>query len=138
MTYVLLVLVVGLLAAWFVVRQGGKKTETRPDRRTSAPKTESTEFHAVSLKVGTYACDAAKKIAGQRYLASEAPKIPLAGCTAADDCACRFVHHKDRRTGKDRRSPFTSGGLAAASGKYEKERRQGRERRDDDDVDFLI
>lgn len=138
MTYVLLVLVIGLLVAWYIVRQGGKETETTGDRRVSDPDADSTQYHAVSLKVGSYACNAAKAIAGQRFLATEAPKIPLPDCSAADGCTCRFVHHKDRRSGKDRRSPFTSGGFAAASGKFEKERRQGRDRREDDDVDFPL
>lgn len=139
MVKVLLALVLGLLVAWyFVRRRGGNNEETRADRRVSGPDNDSSTYHAVSLKFDANACSAAKSIAGRRFLASEAPRVPLPDCDAAD-CRCRFVHHKDRRSGKDRRSPFTSGGLAAASGKYERERRQGNDRRtDEDDIDFEI
>jgi len=131
MRTILLLLVLGLLVAWLFYRQGLDKPAERSERRVSRGARDRNAYHAVSIKPGAYACGAANEIAGQRFLASEAPEIPLPGCTAAE-CECHFVHHNDRRTGKDRRSPFTSGGLAAATGSYAGERRQG-ERRDDTD-----
>jgi hypothetical protein len=127
---VLLLLVVGLLIAWYFYRQGLDKPEERKDRRISPALKNSSKYHAVSIKPGAYACSAANDLAGDRFLASEAPSLPLPGCDAAD-CDCHFTHHKDRRTGKDRRSPFTSGGIAAATGTFAGERRKGEERRDD-------
>jgi hypothetical protein len=106
MRTVLLLLVVGLLIAWYFYRQGLDKPEERQDR--------------------------ANEIAGRRFLASEAPNLPLPGCNATE-CDCHFIHHNDRRTGKDRRSPFTSGGIAAATGTFSGERRKGEDRRDDSD-----
>ena len=132
MRTVLLLLVVGLLIAWFFYRQGLDKPEERKDRRLSPPLKNDSRYHAVSIKPGAYACSAANDLAGDRFLASEAPSLPLPGCDAAD-CDCHFTHHKDRRTGKDRRSPFTSGGIAAATGTFAGERRKGEERRDDFD-----
>ncbi len=129
MRTILLLLVVGLLVAWLIYRQGLDRPATRVDRRISAPG-KSSHYHAVSVKPGAYACSEANDIAGQRFLATEAPEIPLPGCTSSN-CECRFVHHNDRRSGKDRRSPFTSGGIAAATGKFREERRQGTERRND-------
>ena len=130
MRTVLLLLVVGLLIAWYFYRQGLDKPEERKDRRLSPALKNSSKYHAVSIKPGAYACSAANDLAGDRFLASEAPSLPLPGCDAAD-CDCHFTHHKDRRTGKDRRSPFTSGGIAAATGTFAGERRKGEDRRGD-------
>ena len=135
MKTILLLLVVGLLVAWLFYRQGLDRPAARPDRRISAPG-KSADYHAVSIKPGAYACSEANEIAGERFLANEAPEIPLPGCTSSN-CECHFVHHNDRRTGKDRRSPFTSGGIAAATGKFAEERREGTERRtESDDKDY--
>jgi hypothetical protein len=87
MRTVLLLLVLGLLVAWFFYRKGLDSPKDRQDRRISS--------------------------------------------VQSSNCECHFVHHNDRRAGKDRRSPFTSGGLAGATGKYAQERREGKERRDD-------
>lgn len=136
MRTVLLLLVVGLLVAWFFYRKGLDKPGERQDRRIPGRSGGNTSHHAVSIKPGAYACTEANEMAGERYLATEAPELPLPGCQSSN-CECHFVHHKDRRTGKDRRSPFTSGGLSAATGKYTQERREGQERRDDSD-DYLL
>ncbi len=132
MRTVLLLLVVGLLIAWYFYRQGLDKPEERKDRRISPAQKDRARYHAVSVKPGAYACSAANDIAGQRFLASEAPSLPLPDCDAAE-CECHFTHHNDRRSGKDRRSPFTSGGLAAATGTFAGERRRGEDRRDEPD-----
>ena len=130
MRTVLLLLVVGLLIAWYFYRQGLDKPEERKDRRTSPALKDRSKYHAVSIKPGAYACMAANEIAGQRFLASEAPTLPLPACDAAE-CDCHFIHHNDRRAGKDRRSPFTSGGVAAATGSFPGERRKSQDRRDE-------
>lgn len=132
MRTVLLLLVVGLLIAWYFYRQGLDKPEERQDRRVLRSPRDTAKYHAVSIKPGAYACRAANEIAGRRFLASEAPNLPLPGCNATE-CDCHFIHHNDRRTGKDRRSPFTSGGIAAATGTFSGERRKGEDRRDDSD-----
>lgn len=132
MRTVLLLLVVGLLIAWYFYRQGLDKPEERKERRISPALRNSSKYHAVSVKPGTYACSAANNIAGERFLASQAPSLPLPDCDASE-CECHFVHHNDRRTGKDRRSPFTSGGMAAATGTFSGERRKGDDRRDESD-----
>jgi hypothetical protein len=132
MKTVLLLLVLGLLIAWLFYRQGLDKPEDRRVRRISPARKGKSRYHAVSVKPGAYACSAVNNIVGQRFLASQAPDLPLRDCDAAE-CDCHFVHHDDRRTGKDRRSPFTSGGMAAATGTYAGERRQGDDRRDDSD-----
>ena len=132
MRIVLLLLVVGLLIAWYFYRQGLDKPEERKDQRISPARKDRARFHAVSIKPGAYACSAANNIAGQRFLAAEAPNLPLPGCDAAE-CECHFTHHNDRRTGKDRRSPFAPGGIATATGTFAGERRKGEDRRDESD-----
>jgi hypothetical protein len=77
------------------------KAELRDTARLKA------EFHAVSIRPGTFACKAARELEGERFLSGTAPRIPLPDCDASD-CSCRFVHHDDRRTSDDRRSPFPS------------------------------
>lgn len=136
MTTVLLLLVLGLLVAWFFYRKGLDKPGERQVRRTPGRSKGGSEHHAVSIKPGAYACSQANELAGERFLATKAPQLPLEGCMSSN-CECQFVHHDDRRTGKDRRSPFASGGLTAATGKFAQERRQGPERRDDTD-DYML
>ncbi len=59
-------------------------------------------YHAVSIEPGQKACSEARKLDGRRYLAAVAPQIPLRNCTAAT-CQCRYVHHNDRRSLRERR-----------------------------------
>jgi hypothetical protein len=66
MRTVLLLLVVGLLIAWYFYRQGLDKPDARQDRRISRSPRNSAQYHAVSIKAGAYACRAANEIAGQR------------------------------------------------------------------------
>jgi len=131
----LAVVALALLAVWFVLRKRRDTGPQKPDRRTSAAKTSgSTQYHAVSIRFEADACPAAKELQGRRFLSNEAPSLPLPECRAVT-CRCHFMHHEDRRSGKDRRSPFGAGGLAGATGRYEKERRQQDDRRADDDFD---
>lgn len=88
------------------------------------------DFHAVSIRPGTFACKAARDLEGQRFLSGSAPRIPLPACDASD-CTCRFAHHADRRTREDRRSLYRSSlGIDIKSLGVEK--RSDRERRRDD------
>ncbi len=62
----------------------------------------SNPFHAVSIKAGPGCGRTAENYAGRRFLAADAPRLPLPTCDARN-CRCRYVHHEDRRTGIDRR-----------------------------------
>ena len=139
MTFFYVAGLVALLIFWFFLRKrdarpasAGKPAGNGPDRRVSA---QSTEFHAVSIRTGRRECDAVKALKGQRILSKDVPRLPLPGCDIVD-CECGYVHYQDRRVGKDRRSPFTSGGISAITGKFEQERRSGDERRHEDDDEF--
>ena len=135
MKLLLVVLLVVLVAGWFWLRQRQAAEPQEAPRQKRLEDTRS-EYHAVSIRYGARACEAAHALNGQRFLSAEAPRLPLEECDVPE-CNCRFTHHKDRRSKDDRRSPFAPGGISSASGSYEKERREGRERRHDpDDIDF--
>ena len=119
-----------LLSIWWLMRKRrqAQQDESEPRLRTGKKKTA---YHAVSIKFQQDACTAAKAMAGRRFLATAAPKLPLPECDATD-CKCRFAHHDDRRSGKDRRSPFAPTSTFVGSGSYETEKRSGGDRRKSD------
>lgn len=122
-----------LLLLWLFIRRRSNRAAARPlqpAKRKFAPHTTS-KYHAVSLRFASNACAAAKALQGERFLATEAPSLPLADCDAPN-CECHFTHHDDRRSGKDRRNPFTATGYSASTGRFAQERRQQSDRRKDD------
>jgi hypothetical protein len=140
MEFIFIAALVALLIFWFFLRKrdgsGNSKQQAaaaRPERRTSQA---SGQYHAVTIRLGRQTCSAVKELNGERFLAADAPRLPLPECDVAAHCECSFAHHKDRRSGKDRRSPFRTGGISMATGEYAKERRAGGERRRDEDDDF--
>ena len=125
-------ILVFLVAIWWLMRsrRATLLEESKPARRG---RNLDSAFHAVSIKFTSDACDGTKAMAGRRFLASAAPRMPLPECKVAV-CNCRFSHFDDRRTGKDRRSPFVPGGGSSGTGSYEQEQRHGSNRRHDDDI----
>jgi hypothetical protein len=103
----------------------------RPVAKRPVDPSATGEFHAVSLKITSGACSAAKDLKGKRFLSSAAPRIPLPDCDVLD-CKCRFLHHKDRRDGDDRRDPYAPR-IAGGTGTLKKDKRKRRERRKDSD-----
>ena len=132
MTLPTMILIVALLAAfWWLLRKRRETTEEEAKPSSERPGI-STAYHAVSIKLAGNACTAAKEMSGRRFLANAAPRLPLPGCDVLE-CKCRFSHHSDRRSRKDRRSPFSSGIGGSGTGAYETEKREGRDRRRSDD-----
>lgn len=127
-----IIAIAALIALFIFVRRRGGQEAIRPDERRKRSSSESTKFHAVSIKFSGDACDAAKDMYGRRFLSGAAPKIPLPECDVLE-CKCRFLHHNDRRSGKDRRNPWGQGLGAGGTGNFPKEQRKGRDRRFDDD-----
>lgn len=126
---VTLISLVLLLLLWLFIRRRASATKagTKPVNPVDARR-ENTPYHAVSIRFSSNACHAAREIEGHRFLSSAAPRLPLPDCDASE-CSCRFAHHKDRRSGRDRRSPFPATGFGGGSGVFQKERRDGRDRR---------
>lgn len=120
-----------LLAIWLVFKryQARKLDEAGASARSARLERRKSPYHAVSIRVGRSACLAAKTLEGRRYLAAEAPQLPLAECSSSDTCECRFIHHDDRRSGHDRRSPFAPGGVGSGTARIQRERREGSDRR---------
>ena len=129
----LVALVALLVLLWFLLMRRSSKPDAAAQPQLERRQSDGTgEFHAVSIRFDADACLHAKALQGRRFLAREAPPLPLDNCDA-NQCNCRFAHHKDRRSGKDRRSPFGSAGMGAVTGRFEQERRQGGDRRKHDD-----
>ena len=124
-----------LLIVWLFVRHRSKTEEMQEP--ASLRDTSRTAFHAVSIKFDSNACAAAKEMEGRRFLSNAAPRLPLPDCHSLD-CRCRFLHHKDRRANKDRRSPFATTGYSGGTGSFEKERRDRNDRRKDADLDDFL
>ncbi len=117
-------LVVLGLIVFLISRKGGA-----PDQRPAAPRPATagptTNFHAVSIKVGSNVCSAAQSLEGKRFLSNAAPRIPLPDCDVPE-CECRFEHHGDRREPDtdDRRNPYRAG-MGAETGQFQAEKREG-------------
>jgi len=122
-----------LLIVWLYLRRRNQVAEEAQEE-TTLKKTGNTAYHAVSIKFESNACEAAKAMSGRRFLSSAAPRLPLPECDVLE-CSCRFAHHKDRRAGKDRRSPFGAAGHSGGTGSFKKERREKPDRRKDADLD---
>jgi hypothetical protein len=123
-------LAVALLLVLLLIIRRASKPQSNPRPAMKRPMHgagQQSAFHAVSIKVGANACDAAREMEGRRFLSSAAPKIPLPGCDNSK-CACRFNHHDDRRAGDDRRDPWAPS-LAEQTGTYRQEMRKGSDRR---------
>lgn len=111
MRYLFLLLVVAAVAAaffWF-----RKKYPTTADSRPA-----SNRFHAVTIRFRPGACPAVQALAKTRFLAKEAPRLPLDECTVPT-CQCEYKHYDDRRDDEDRREESVAGAL-----RYEGEQRR--------------
>jgi hypothetical protein len=131
----LILLLLLLIAGWAFIRLRSSSPDHRSDTKVRVNK-GNTAYHAVSIKLSGHACKAAEEMTGRRFLSTAAPKLPLPGCDVLD-CNCRFVHHKDRRAGHDRRSAFGPSGVSVGTGRFDAEQRKGGDRRSSDDEDFF-
>jgi hypothetical protein len=112
-------LIVALLAAWAVFRHA-----RRPARAGRRASTAAHPFHSVSIRPRGAACEIVRRIAGERFLAADAPLLPLPGCTRRD-CRCVYEHFDDRRL-IDRRALEVPGMPVAHHGAERRGRGRGR------------
>jgi hypothetical protein len=126
-----LVLILALLLAIAWLMRKRAESAGSGSRTNLRRKGGKTEFHSVSISLSKNACAAAEDLSGHRFLATKAPMLPLPGCDA-DECTCRFQHHKDRRSGKDRRNPFSPGVIRSGTSAGQSEHRGGTDRRKKD------
>ena len=109
MVKLLVIIALILMTVWLSRRlfPVGKKhlyeSTKGPDKLAS----HSSAYEAVSIHSYKDKCPAVASLAGERFLSSEAPLIPLESCSS-DTCHCVYMHHSDRRTGTDRRGHHES------------------------------
>lgn len=115
-----------LAIAWLIIRL--RRDKANMTSRSAAKAKSLNPFHAVAIKYSENACDAAKAMTGRRFLSSAAPRLPLPECDFLE-CRCQFALYDDRRSGRDRRTPFAPAGSSGATGSFEKERRENTDRR---------
>ena len=92
-------------------------------------KQTTSRWSAVSIVPGGTGCEAALALKGRRFLATEAPRIPLAECTSVQSCRCVYRKYADRRAGPRRAEDHSGMRRVTQSGT---ERRIGRGRRSTD------
>ncbi len=109
-------------------RQARRSRVSGPGGKAAAPASPAaSRFDAVEIQARHTACLAALRLRGKRYLAGEAPALPLPGCTAVQ-CSCSFAKLSDRRT-EDRR--LEHAGLSASLFRANDRRDQAGRREDD-------
>jgi hypothetical protein len=75
---------------------GRSRPVREPVKVTRAHYWLTNPYHAVGIEPGLNACDAVSRFVKQRYLAREAPSLPVQGCTERE-CTCHYKHFDDRR-----------------------------------------
>lgn len=124
----ILLLVFAAILVWYLARRFPRLEQSSTGEYTG--RTALNPFSAVSVYPSRAGCQAVAAIKDKRFLSSEAPELPLAGCDA-DTCYCIYRHHPDRRTGNgERREPASE--EVYAFGEGDKDRRMGLGRREID------
>jgi hypothetical protein len=93
-----------------------------PVRPTTASRTNP--YQAVGIVACSRACAAVTRVQRVRFLARQAPRLPLPDCDRSGSCACRFEKHADRRA-LVQRTPYNNSGVVSFGG-AERRRLRGR------------
>jgi hypothetical protein len=88
-----------------------------------------TKWHAVSVVLHDTSCAAAALCRNTRFLASEAPFLPLRTCPHPEKCRCTYRHYEDRRNGA-RRTEDVSKALSSSKPSANRRKSPGRRARD--------
>ena len=80
---ILMLLVAGGIIAWLWWPRARLARHVEADRKF-------TPYRCVSIRYGTKACQAVKRLEGKRFLSAEAPSLPLLDCEV-EHCRCRYV-----------------------------------------------
>lgn len=89
-------------------------------------------WNAVAIIAATGGCEAARALKGKRFFSAEAPRLPLAKCSAPVECRCVYKKYPDRRAGP-RREVEKTGLQRALPGGGERRGRRGRRSTDTED-----
>ena len=90
------------------------------------------DYRAAFVIPGPNCCAAVSAVVEQPWLLREAPRLPLAYCTRADECACRYQKVPDRRQAIIDRRTLADRALAAAGAWRMDDRRRSPGRRASD------
>jgi hypothetical protein len=113
LTLILMLATLALAAVWCIaILLRNRYTEHRrnvalrklQEKVTQRESNSPRSFRAVSIIPARPSCKLVNRYSGTRYLTTEAPHLPLAGCRV-QPCRCRYAHYDDRRV-EDRRNPF--------------------------------
>ncbi len=96
-----LAFLVSAVAVWWQFAARSKKQQAELAARRTADK----RYHCVEVRAAAFACEAVQQLGNVRFLSREAPNLPVSGCSMPKGCACRYIHHDDRRE-DDRRNPY--------------------------------
>ena len=67
------------------------------------------DYRAVAIYHGATCCRSAAALDGKRFLATNAPKLPLANCSSPGLCQCEYRTLHDRRADFQPRPPARAG-----------------------------
>ena len=104
---IIAIVIICLATAYWLLHSNGKVKPSRVQQLRSARGTVHLHnpYQAVSINYGGCACSAIKAIGDKRFLADQAPRVPLQECNA-ERCDCKYVRHDDRRLKEDRRALY--------------------------------
>jgi len=111
----LLLLVIAAIAAYLWYRQKMAAPAEAPS--------PSNRFHAVTIRSRTDACPEVRALASTRFIAKEAPRLPLDNCSAPN-CLCKYEHYDDRRGSENRREAPETTRHEASQRRSRKDRRK--------------
>jgi hypothetical protein len=90
--------------SWFTRRRKLNQIQREGTRAGSAVEhiRVTNPWHAVAISSPSSCCKAAQLLKQTRFLSSQAPPLPLQGCTLSKSCHCKYKHFSDRRSGPRR------------------------------------
>lgn len=130
----LLVIILAVLL-WVVLRARSGRSDAIPDSlnpstaRAAPARAPPTWGKTVVVPDPANACPAVLRIQGQSFANEAAPRLPLATCSIANQCQCRYVPATERRRGEERRSGTDRRTQLRFEPGKEGDRRTGKDRR---------
>ena len=107
-----------------VARMFGKKKPEGPGKPAGGQKPVAKAWHAVAVVAGRWPCAEVQTLGQRRFLADEAPRLPLSRCDWTWRCQCIYRHYADRRAGP--RRTLERDGLPGSWFGTERRQRSGR------------
>ena len=91
------------MVSWFRRRLKVNKIQREGTRAGAIEHVHVTNpWHAVAIGASASCCQASVFLRQTRFLSSQAPPLPLKGCTQPKSCMCKSKHFSDRRSGPRR------------------------------------